>query len=254
MRCEKCNINLYGDVDICPLCHNKIISKKETLLADQNNNVIEGEQTNNSASTKAVDSPIASTSVALYYPPKRAKKHIHTHFTLNSIYLFVSMLIFLACITINYLLDTSFLWCYLVGAAALYGYIIIAHTVQSHSGVGTKIFVQGCSVAFLSWLVQIIIHKKNLIFNYNLPIILGCLILVLAGFLIFTARHNRSLLLSSILLSLIGYIPIILYACGVATVLIPSLITAILASITLIGTVAFGIFDLREQFSKVFHI
>lgn len=226
MRCEKCNVELYGDVDICPLCHNKI------LLTEEEKKQIK----------------------PLYYPPKSTKKKIHKHLTPKAIYLFVACIIFIACVTTNYLTSTTFLWCYLVGASLLYGFVILAHTVLSHSGVGVKIFIQGASIALLCWIFEIIIKRPNLTFDYSLPIVLTVVILVIAGFLIFTAKRNRSLIISSIMLCLLGYLPIILFAFGVTNVLLPSLITAILASINLVGTIAFGIFDIKEQFSKVFHI
>lgn len=223
MRCKYCNVELYGDNNICPLCHNKI---------EENNN-------------EELKKP--------YYPPKQKhKKNIYIY-KINSFYIILSLAIFLICITINYLTSTNILWCYMVGIVLFYGYILFRHTIQSHSGVGSKIFIQGLSIWAVLAVFNTQIDSDLFIFNYALPIIIALSIIVQVICLLILFKKDRSLFLSTITLSICGFLPIILYGIKISNILLPSLLTAVLSSIVIITTFILGYKDIKNQAKRLFH-
>lgn len=220
MRCKKCNIQVDCNTIICPLCHEKL-SEREPL-------------------------PMA-------FPVKTPKKPIHTHFTVETIYLFVSLLVFVTCITVNYLTSTTILWCYVVGLGLAYGYFLIKHTIFSHYSVGVKIFWQLIVIIGVMFLTQFIININGWMQEFVLPILLIISIIIQATFIIVQAKIYRANFLSAILISVLGFIPISLWGLNIVDTLWPQLTCALVSSVSLIGIISFGLTDIREEISKKFH-
>lgn len=224
MRCKYCNVEVYGDSEICPLCHQKLGE--------------DGEKT---------------TLKAPYYPPKNKHKSPPISYIRYGLYGIISLVIFAICIAINYTLTPDILWCYLVGTGLLYLYILARYTIQSHSGVGAKIFTQALSIIVILWVTETVFGGKNATLNYALPIVIALSIITSTIVLAFLHRQYRSLYLSTVMMCIFGYIPIILFACGVAKVLVPALITTIISSIVLIIALLAGRKYITEEFKKIFH-
>lgn len=220
MRCDKCNIEVTCDTVICPLCHEKLTDR---------------------------------TPEPLKFPKKQPAKHIHKHFTVKTIYLFISMIIFLICLTVNYMTATDYLWCYIVGLTLAYGFFLICHTIESRFSVGVKIIMQLGVIVLLLYLTQLILGEFVWITDYAMPIVLIISILVEGGFVIFQALHNRSSFISAIVISLFGYVPIILYAADVTGIFWMAITSAIVASVCIIGALTFGLTDIGAEFKKKFH-
>lgn len=220
MRCNKCNVEVKNG-NICPLCHQKLDIDDIKIVTD--------------------------------YPPKRAKQKLPLRFLPKTIYLFVAIVTAISCIIANYCITPSVLWCWFIVATLTYGYLLIANTIYSNTEIGAKIFLQGASLIALCYIYEAI-FKTAVATSYCLPIIISFMIIVSGGLLILFFKHNRSLFVSCNLISILGFIPIILYACKVTNVLAPAIISAVFGGITLILSLGFGIKRLKEQYSKVFHM
>lgn len=221
MRCEKCNVQI-GDNNICPICHSKLDENKVTI----NNN----------------------------YPPKQKPRPLPPKISVKNIYLIVAVAIAAICILTCYLVKPlTYHWCWFVVAILVYGYLLIANTIFSHSEIGAKIFLQGASLIALSYIFDAVFGTK-IATDYSLPIIISLMIITAALNLIIFYTHNRSLFVSCIFMSLLGFLPIILYVSNMTAMLVPAIIPAVLGGITLTFDIAFGIKKLKEQLSKVFHL
>lgn len=221
MRCNNCKVDI-GDSNICPLCH-EIINKDN------------------------------ATEIKCEYPPKRKKRPLPLIISPRNIYLIIAVFISLISIIVCYVTHSTALWCWFVVSLLAYGYLLIGNTIFSNTEIGTKIFLQGTCLISLCYIYEAI-FKTQVATAYCLPIIISAMIIVCGSMLILFYKHNRTLFVSCNLISVLGFIPIILYACNVTSILIPAIISAAIGGFTLICGIAFGLTKLKEQFEKVFHI
>ena len=224
MHCKYCNVDIETGTKICPICHEKLDDIDESL-------------------------PKA-------YPDKVKRKHQHKHFTLQNIYILVSLIVFLMAVTINYLTDSSILWCYIVGGVLVYGLVLIDNTVLSQYSIGAKVFVQTLSILLLIFLVQWITHTMSSMwaYNYAMPIVHMVSSVVFAILVASFFKKDRNNLVSVIVFSILGAIPIILELSGVLTVLWPSLADVIVSIIIILTVVVFGHKEIKNEFRRKFHI
>ena len=221
MRCNNCNVEI-GESNICPLCHQ---------IADKDN----------------------VTVVKCEYPPKQEKRPLPLRVSPRNIYLIVGIIASIISIIVCYITHSTVLWCWFVVPLLAYGYLLIGNTIFSNTEIGTKIFLQGAVLTALCYIYESI-FKTHVATGYCLPIIITSMIIISGTMLILFYKHNRSLFVSCNFISLLGFIPIILFASGVTDILIPAIISAAVAGFTLICSVAFGLKRLKEQFEKVFHL
>ncbi len=221
MRCNYCNVDI-GDNNICPLCHKKV---------DEN----------------------SAIQIKTEYPKKQAKRPLPLKVSPKNIYLIIAIIASIVSILICYLTPTTTLWCWFMVAVFAYGYLLIGNTIFSNSEIGTKIFLQGSCLIALGYIYEAI-FKTTVATSYILPIVITFMIIVSSAMLTIFYKHNRSLFVSCCLMSLLGFLPIILYACKVTTTLVPPVISAVTGGSALILSLTFGFKKLKEQFEKVFHI
>lgn len=222
MRCKKCNIQVENG-NVCPLCHQSL---------DGNPNI----------------------QIVSDYPPKQKPRPLPRRISVKNIYLIVAIVVALLSILLCYLVKPfTYHWCWFVVAVLVYGYLLIGNTIYSNSEIGAKIFMQGACFIALGYIIDAI-FRTALATHYVLPIIISLMIATAGINLLIFYKHNRSLFISCIFMSLFGFIPIILYACEQTFVLIPAIISAVLGGVTLLCSIIFGIKRLKEQFEKVFHL
>ena len=224
MHCKYCNVDIETNTKICPICHEKLEDYDENL-------------------------PKA-------YPDKIKRKHKHKHFTLSNIYLLASLIIFLIAVTINYVIDSSILWCYILGGVLLYGMILIENTVLSNYSIGAKVFVQTISISLLillsAWVTDT--YSNKWAYNYAMPVVHMVSVIVLGILVACFIEKDRNNLVSLIMFSALGIIPLILKITNVLDVLWPSLLDAILSVGVILAAIIFGHKEIKNEFRRKFHI
>lgn len=220
MRCNNCGVEI-GDNNICPLCQ---------MIVDGTVVEIKNE-----------------------YPPKQEKRPLPLKVSPKNIYLIVALIASIISIIVCYMTASTTLWCWFMVAVFAYGYLLIGNTIYSNSEIGAKIFLQGACLISLCYIYEAN-FKTNVATSYCLPIIITFMIIISGAMLTIFYKHNKSLFVSCNFISLTGFLPIILYACNITTILVPAVISAIVGGITIICNLTFGIKKLKEQFSKVFHL
>lgn len=239
MRCKYCNIEIACKSKICPLCHEKIHLNEN------------------------VDLPVEETQeLKNVYPPKKREKVPVKKRLLSptSIYLSVALAIFVICLVINLRITPTIYWFACVGAVLVYGLILTKHTILSNNSIGIKIFWQAMAVfailLALNYIIkdQISDYVPHWIWDFGLPIILTVSTTV-AGIYTSIAFHKwHSVILDALAVSSLGFIPIILYGCGVVHNPITSIICACLSSVAIILCSILGRRTLISEFKKKFHV
>lgn len=221
MRCDKCNVEI-GESNICPLCHENIQKGEITIIKSE-------------------------------YPPKQAKRPLPMRISPKTIFLIIAVIAATICILVNYLTDTTYLWCWFMTALFGYCYLTIANTICSETEIGAKILLQGATLVALSYIYDAI-FRMHIATGYCVPIIISLMIVSSVASLIAKYKYNRSLFVSCNIISVLGFIPIILYACKLTDILIPAIVCAVVGGISLICSLSFNAKRLKEQYSKVFHM
>lgn len=228
MRCKYCGINVDDDSKICPLCHE--------ILEDDGKPVNEN------------------------FPPKTAAsaKKRDSRFSFSNIYIAVAAVIFFSCLGLNLGLTPDVLWFTVVFAVLLYGYLTVVNTVMSSSSLWLKIFWQIVMITLVLWAAQSVLNplmeeRNNWLADYALPILLTISVLALGITAACLFHKEPSLLVDNLIISLIGLVPIILYAADVIDVLAPTVVCTIVCAISLIGFIAFAREELWAEIVRRFH-
>ncbi len=231
MRCKYCNIEVGCESKICPLCHEK-------LQIDE-----------------SVDLPMA-------YPPKKREKVPVKKKLLSpgSLYTSIALTVFTLCLAINLRLTPTIYWFAIVGAVLIYGLILTKHTILSNNSIGIKIFWQAVAIfAILLALNYLLKHQisnyiKNWVWDLGLPVILIVSTLVIGIYTAIAFHKWHSVIIDALTVSALGFLPVILYGCGVVHNPVMSIISACLSSAGIIFCSILGRKTLISEFKKKFHV
>lgn len=230
MRCKHCGVEVEFDTKICPICHEKL-----TLNSDEK--------------------------LPSVYPP-REPSVTPSKFkpSFNSVYLSLSLIIFIVALVLNLTLLPQVKWIFLVCGLLLYGFLLIHNTILSANSVGVKAFVQLVMLLLLLYLSEIIVkdlHPEKTAFwilDIGLPVLISLSLIAVCISTVFVYKQKKALLFDIIWLSLLGYVPIILYACKEITNPVASIVCASLSTVLILGTSIIFRKQLKDEVLRHFHI
>ncbi|MDE6189630.1 MAG: hypothetical protein K2G37_05035 [Clostridia bacterium] len=238
MRCEYCKVEIGCKSKICPLCHEK-------LRLDP-----------------SVDLPARVEELPSAYPQKKhdkipvAKKLR----SFSSIYLSVALAVFIIAVAINLRLTPEIYWFAFVAAVLVYGYILIKHTILSNNSVGIKIFWQAVSILVLLLALNYLVknqtadYDKTWVWDFGLPAILIVSTLVVGIYTSIAFHKWHSVIIDALMISALGFIPLILFGAGVVKQPVTSIASACLSSVAIIFCSILGRKNLLSEFKKKFHV
>ena len=227
MRCKYCGVSIDDDSKICPLCHE--------LAVD------DGKKTNSN------------------FPPKTEKlRKTGSRVNFHNLYISIAILVAGICVALNMTLTPGVYWFTIVMAVLAYGYLTVANTVMSNSSIWIKIFWQILMITLILWAAQSALNSwfdesTNWLLDYALPVILGISVIALSVTAASLIRKEPSLLVDNLLISLIGFLPIILYAANVIESVIPAAICAGLCGVSIMCFIAFARDELWAEIVRRFH-
>ena len=233
MHCNYCDIDVSCQSKICPLCHEKLNLKDEVNLE--------------------------------YVPPKaypEKQKQIRPHrqkLSVTGLYLCISLAIFIFSIPINLLTDRSIYWFAIVGMLVIYGFILVHNTILSNNGIGIKIFWQGVGILCVLLVVNYLLDKQapdyspSWVWDYGLPAILIIASLVTGIYTAIAYKYINGSVVDALIISALGYVPIILFATKVVAHPALSIAAACVSTIVIISCCILGRKTLISEFKKKFH-
>lgn len=219
--CEKCKVQVGNPVERCPLCY--------------------------AALTQKDGAPEEVSYPDLY---DQAEKYN----IIFRILLFLSITACTVCVTINYLSGVDFKWSIIVIANILYMWIAISTAVRRHAKLGFNIMVQVISLAVLLILLDYFSGNHRWALNYVVPLLFITAMLSITIIIIVRRVDIGSFILYFILIGLLGFIPIILWALQMIKVLWPSLVAALYSAISLVSIFIFADNATKIELKKRFHV
>lgn len=214
--CKKCNLKIKTDSDVCPLCQNKLIGKKE-------GNVFP-------------------------FIPNIYKKY----FTFFKILLFISFIISLICITIDLIINKYHFSVFVVlGFICLF--IILKTAFNNKESLSKSILIQLIILIILSIIWDYFTGFHYWSITYVIPIL--CIICSI-NFLILSMilkNYFEEEMFYFICIVLIGIIPLIFIIIGIPNK-IPSVISILLNLICFISLLIFRFKAVKEELKRRMHI
>lgn len=214
--CKKCNLKIKTDSDICPLCQNKLIGKKEE-------NVF----------------PII---------PNIYKKY----FTFFKILLFISFVTSLLCIAVDLMINKyHFSLFVILGFVCLF--IILKTAFNNKESIFKSILSQLIILSCLSILWDYSTGFHHWSFTYVIPILCIICSINLAILSIMLKDHLEQEIFYFICTILIGIIPLLFIVIDISNK-IPSVISVLFNLICFITLLIFKFKDVKEELKRRMHI
>lgn len=214
--CKKCNLKIKTDSDICPLCQNKLIGKKEE-------NVF----------------PII---------PNIYKKY----FTFFKILLFISFVTSLLCIAVDLMINKyHFSLFVILGFVCLF--IILKTAFNNKESIFKSILSQLIILSCLSILWDYFTGFHHWSFTYVIPILCIICSINLVILSIMLKDYLEQEIFYFICTILIGIIPLLFIVIGISNK-IPSIISTLLNLICFITLLIFKFKDVKEELKRRMHI
>ena len=229
-KCNKCNIEVLDDSIICPLC-NSVLETTSKIEEDKMDKY---------------------DSRSVMYP-NVSEKQRKINFILKLI-VFVSIIIELILLLINYLTYNKVWWSLICGAALVFICFTIVHSVQRNTGIRMKLFVQMIATMILLVILDHIIGYNGWSFNYGAPTIILVLDVIVLVFMIVDSSNWQSYIMLQLMLCVAGFVVVVLVLTDVVTKPLLSIVTAVVTGLILVGTVLFGDKKATNELFKRFRV
>lgn len=211
MKCKKCNANIYGKADFCPICKSPITEDAK----EYNNEYV--------------------------YPIKKKRSKKYKIFTFTPLYIIISSIVFVALMLVNFFVTPEILWYGIVGIVLIYCYILVQNTILSRSSIAHKIIWQALLVFSFLWVLEFMLYQIGVIeeiwvyvFDYSLPVVVGVSNLIMCILTACFVKKDRGLIVDAMWFSCTGFIPLILYGAGFGLISYPSVAVAIMSVVQII--------------------
>ncbi len=228
-KCRNCDIYVYDDTDICPLCHSVL---DETLEGDNG-------------------SPLFSAKGAPYPNLKKRRKQLH--FAMRLI-LFLFIIAETTLVFVNYYVTPQFWWAGISGVAMVYIYLSMVYWIRHDAGYAAKIGLQ----LTLTNLVLIWIDYQTGMTGWSLQWAIPCVILFGDAIVFLLMMMNRkqwySYTFLLLLLVVFSILIIVLYFVGkIANIVLP-VISVGVTGIYVLATILFGDREFTREMKRRFHV
>lgn len=229
-KCENCNVIVYDDTSVCPLCH--------SVLEE-----MDGEEQKEYSMLGDRGAP---------YPDVRKRAEI-LHFVMKLI-LFLFIVAEIGLIVVNYFATPGFLWSGISGIAMVYIYLSMVYWIRHDAGYAAKIGLQVCFTIALLVGIDYFTGMIGWSLQWAIPgvILFGDAIVFFLMMLNRQHWYSYTFLLLLIAIFSVGIIS--LYFAGkIASIVLP-VISAGVTGLYLLATIIFGDREFTREMKRRFHV
>ncbi|MFA5410180.1 MAG: DUF6320 domain-containing protein [Bacilli bacterium] len=218
--CNRCRVVIENNLINCPLCKQKLLKRNETPEND--------------------------------FPIQKAPKE-DTGKRIMKLLVFI----FIALIGANVVLNLSFsfklIWAPYSIVALFYAYLLIRAAMKSYKNIGTIVMLNVSMLSIISLILDIILGFTRWSLNYAIPIIILAGTIALVIFTCIRPTRFLAYFIYMLMIALFGLTMLILLWARLVTVKAPSIITAFVSLMVIIGMFIFGDKKTENEFVKRFH-
>ncbi|MFA6627310.1 MAG: DUF6320 domain-containing protein [Bacilli bacterium] len=217
-KCPKCLVEVKTNRKTCPLC----------------GQMLEGEGSN--------------TPTFPPYQPQSKQINLFLRITF-----FITVVTGIASIIVNALTYQGVLWAGYIMLGLVYMWIIIKSTIIADRNVAKKLFVQMIALSILVIAVEKLSGSSGWALDYVVPLICEFSIIAIIILIVSKKMRFNDYLLYLLTTILISFVPIILYWTNIVEVLWPSVSSAGIGLVTILGMIIFADTATKDELKKRFH-
>lgn len=218
--CNRCHVVIENDLHECPLCKQKTLKRTEIA---QNDFPIQ----------KTVDEDIIKKIMRLL------------------VFIFITLIG--TNIVLYLTLSFKFIWAPYSIVILFYAYLMIRTAMFSYQNIGTIVLINVYMLSIIGFILDIILGFRGWSVNYLIPFLILAGIIALIIFICIKPAHFLVYFIYMLIIALFGITLLILLWAGFVTVKIPSIITAFVSFMAIIGMFMFGDRKVTNEFIKRFH-
>jgi hypothetical protein len=218
--CKSCKVKVESNNNICPLC--------KTVLTDYDEKVVEN-----------------------IYPT--IKINIHKYNIITRLFLFLSILGAVVTVIINYATYNGLLWSVISIAFILYSWSIISNAIKNNINIVSKIFVQTICISALTIIIDNTIGYTGWSVNYVVPELIITANITALILIIINRMNWYNYVLYQIAIAILGFIPVILFFCGIIHEPWATTISVVVSFMVLCGTFIFSDKNVKSELKRRLH-
>ena len=226
--CRNCNVIIYDDTDVCPLCHSVLDELSE----------------------EEMHSPVISHGAP--YPDVR-KRTKRLHFVMRLI-LFLFILAEIGLIIINLIATPHFWWSGISGIAMIYTYLSMVYWINHDAGYAAKIGLQLILTMTFLLGIDYFTGMTGWSLKWAIPGVILFGDAIVFFLMMLNRQHWYSYTLLLLLIAICSVAIISLYFSGkITNVVLPVTCTAV-TGVYLLGTIIFGDREITRELKRRFHV
>ena len=218
--CNKCKVLIENDLNNCPLCKQKTLKRNETAEND--------------------------------FPVQKTVEE-DTIRKIMRLLVFIFIAIIGTNIVLNLTFSFKFIWAPYSIVVLFYAYLLIKAAMKSYRNVGTIVMINVYMLSIIGFILDMILGFTRWSVNYLIPILVLAGIIALIIFIIIKPTHFLSYFIYMLIIAVFGVTLLVLLWAGFVTVKTPSIITAFMSFLSIIGMFMFGDKEAKNEFVKRFH-
>jgi len=218
--CKSCKVKIESNNNICPLCKTVLTDLDETIIDD-------------------------------IYPT--IKTNIHKYNLITRLFLFLSILGALVTVIINYATYNGLLWSVISIAFILYSWSIISNAIKNNINIAYKILVQTICISLLTIIIDNTIGYTGWAVNYVVPELIITANITVLILTIINRMNWYNYVLYQLAIAILGFIPIILFFCGIIHEPWSTTISVIVSFMVLCGTMIFSDKNVKSELKRRLH-
>lgn len=219
--CNQCKIKIKDDMNRCPICE---------------------------APLEALDDHVHEKRY-----PELDDIQVEYNFV-KKIFTFVSVLIVITSIIVDFKFNEGIMWSVLSIGAVLYSWTVLYHAIKNNVHMASKILVQAISASIFLFLIDQMIGFRGWSVNYVIPQLYILANIAIFILMLINRMAWREYMIYQIVMTVIGLIPVIMILNGVVTRPLFSYISIGLSAAIIVGTIIFKDKTVKDELIRRFHI
>lgn len=229
-RCENCNVIVYDDTSVCPLCHSVLEEAEQDEWQKY----------------------VLFTDHGAPYPDVR-KRTVILHFVMRLI-LFLFIVAEIGLVVVNFLMTPHFWWSGISGVAMAYTYLSMVYWIHHDAGFSAKIGLQISLTIGLLIGIDYFTGMSGWSLKWAVPGVILFGDAVVFFFMMLNRQHWYSYTFLLLLIAIFSVGIICLYFAGRIESIVLPVISAGVTGIFLLGTIIFGDRELTRELKRRFHM
>lgn len=229
-KCRNCNILVYDDIDVCPLCHSVL---DEMTDADQ-------------------EKAAWFTKKGAPYPNVRKRARL-LHFIMRLI-LFLFIVAEIGLVIVNYITTPDFWWSGICGVSMIYFYLSMVYWIHHDAGFAAKIGIQLCLTVALLYGIDSFTGMSGWSLQWAIPGVILFGDAIVFFLMMLNRQHWYSYTFLLLLITILSVAIIVLYFAGkIANIVLPVICVGV-TGVYLLGTIIFGDRAFTREMKRRFHV